>query len=200
MNNHNRVYHLLSNFTVSWDIDEILKKFIEDQANPVNERYPYYHPSKKPHWQIFHREIGICFARNFDISFKEECYEVIQKLKVIQKNINNSINSVLIEKFLTEKFVFSNVNLIKVMPNTEVELHNDITRNIALNIGLKNSNTHIGYVGEELDIQKFDQNRASTYTINEGDGYLISVKHPHCLKPVLTTNKIRYVISYTFSN
>lgn len=198
MNNLNIVYHLFSNFNVNWDLNTMLDKFIENQINPINIRLPYNHPSKKPHWQEFDKESGILFARNFHFNFKEECAFIVDKLSSIKKNIANLDNR-LVKRFLEEKFVFSKINLIKVVPNTKVVLHSDITRNIALNIGLKNSNTHITYVSEDLNIKNFDKSNKSKYILNDGDGYLISVRHPHCLDPIIENKDPRYVLTYTLN-
>lgn len=200
MNNSNIVYHLFSDFKVSWDIELILEKFIPE-LNISGKLFPFAHRSRKPHWQKFNTNIS--FARNFPNNFLNECKEVSEKLKKIQQEYKNNItkenSNLLVERFLKENINYKKVSLIKVPSQIPVHLHTDITRSIALNIGLKNSNTHITYVSDDLNIKNFFKSKKSSYTLQDGDGYLVSVRYPHFLDPLTKNDSIRYIITYNIS-
>jgi hypothetical protein len=88
------------------------------------------------------------------------------------------------------------VNVIRTIGGSSVPVHCDITRDTCINIGLRNSDTFrtvIGYDSSELD---FYNKPTQSYTMNDGDAYLISIKNAHCVESLITEALPRYIITY----
>jgi hypothetical protein len=200
MNNTNHLYKkIFSGFTVSWDIDELEHSF----ENITLDKYHvtnYLDLKNRTHWQCY--KSGIAFARNFHVNFKKECIEVYDKLKNYQHSLSqNYDNDPLLIKFLKHEIKPGRVNLTKIMPNYNVEPHVDITRSVCLNIGLKRSNKWNTIIGDTCIVNEYKSEQSPTFTINDGDGYLMLVENVHSVVCADHTNQLpRYVITYNLLN
>lgn len=179
MNNTSHLYKkIFSGFNVSWDIEELEDKF-ESITLDKYYRIPYSDPNNRTHWQFYNS--GIAFLRNFHINFKEECNEVVAKLQNQQRilSISPDVDNPLITEFLKTDLRPGKVTIIKILPNSDVKKHVDITRNVCLNIGLKRSNKWNTIIGDTCIEEEYDPEHSPSYTINDGDGYLMLVKNVH---------------------
>lgn len=204
---HNLFFKLCSNFTVSWDIENLLKKFIEDKVDPEAEKrkhhLPYSDPSGKPHWQLF--PTGISFSRNFYQNFSAECLEVAIKLKNLQLDIKNkNLDNTLVKEFSNCNIFPNRISLIRVLPGRNVSPHIDFTRNYSLNIGLRNSNSGITYISYNQDIEfnKYQNSPKLHFTVNDGDAYILDVSKAHSVESLVpkSSSIIRYLITYNLKN
>lgn len=191
-------YKISSNFKVSWDIDSIINKFIDVDIPSV--RLPYSDPKGNPHWQYFPTQLS--FARNFFKNFKNECIEIADQLITLQHTIKLKTyknESLLIDIFLNHKINPAGVNIIRMLPGDNAKLHKDITRNLCINIGLRNSNICKTSIGEDNDIKKFWPGKKFDYIMEDGDVYIIKINNPHCVEPLVKSEQklTRYVISYS---
>ena len=184
---------IFSDFAVSWDPEVITKDFIEVYTP---NRAIYDPIDGKSYWQKFPN--NILFARNFYNNCTAECIEVVERLRVIQESMSVEGNH-LINIFKNHKLSPKKVNLIKTVPGTDVGLHQDITRTICLNIGLKNSNKWETQISNSNNIKDFNISHKHSFTMNDGDGYLLHINNPHQVV-CLTKNDLgsqRFIISYT---
>lgn len=200
------VYKISDNFTINWDPEEISSKF--DTINRPHEHYPFNDPSGLAHWQLY--PTNIAFGRNFYSNYKAECVEVAEKLKDIQEKLRDEILcdeqsfplNHLTETFLNHKIIPNRVNLLKTIPGKDVELHIDATRDLCINIGLKNSNKWTTAISKDSNIKNFESSEKNTFSINDGEAYIILINNPHtakCLnKSDLTST--RFLITYNLTN
>ncbi len=182
------VYKLFENFKVSWD-PEILEQKFTSTKNVFSDGTTH------PFWQYFNTKIS--FGRNLYINFKSECEEVIDNLIMYQKNIAPGQNN-LLDIFLKSPLNPLRVTIMKILPSDDVKPHIDVTRNLALNIGLKNSNKWTTIVSNTTIISEFDNHMQEKYILNDGDGYLVNIKKVHKVLRNSYVDSPRYVISYNF--
>ena len=181
-------------FTISWDINKIEEQFVNVEI-PKGVQI-HNDPLKRPHWQTY-TSSTISFARNFFHNFPAECNEVAEQLRVIQQAA--IANHQLIDKFLSHTISAENTGIIKVLAGDSVNAHCDITRNISINIGLKNSNAGTTFISNNKNIEEFWQQNLSSYTMQDGDVYLLQVENSHAVKSNVNKDSglCRYVITYT---
>jgi hypothetical protein len=201
MNDTSQLYQkIFSEFSVSWNIDELEREFETIELDRYYRR-PYSDPNNRTHWQHF--SSGIAFCRNFHLNFNKECIEVAEELKKHQRTISQSYRSDnrLILEFLRHNIRPDRVNITKIMPTKHVGAHVDITRDICLNIGLKRSNKWDTLIQDTLTVENFEPEQAHRFVIDEGTGYLMSVKHVHSVACNDYSNQLpRYVITYNLLN
>jgi hypothetical protein len=198
-------YKIAENFTVSWDPEEISLGF--NTINRTHDRSPYYDPSGVTHWQLY--PTNVAFGRNFYSNYKAECIEVAKKLKDIQEKLRDEMLSGeqsfplnrLTETFLNHKIVPNKVNLLKTVPGKDIELHYDSTRDLCINIGLKNSNKWETVISKDPNIKNFEGSKKNTFLMNDGDAYIMLINNPHtaiCLNKsdLIST---RFLITYTMT-
>lgn len=191
------IYQIDTNFSVDWDPEKLSENF------PVftrTKRTPYFDSTGGPHWQFY--QSGVFFGRNFYINYKKECNEVAEKLKIVQKKIKlaqHNFSNNLINNFLNHEIHPSRVNLLKTTPGKDIQLHCDVTRNLCINIGLKNSNKWLTVISKDPDINNFEISQKDSFLINDGDVYLISIKNPHTAVCLNTEDLVstRFLITYT---
>jgi hypothetical protein len=199
-------YKIGENFTVSWDPEEISLGF--DTINRPYERAPYYDPSGAAHWQLY--PTNVAFGRNFYSNYKAECAEVAEKLKIIQERLRDERLSgnqsfpinYLTKTFLNHKIVPNKVNLLKTIPGKDIGLHSDVTRDLCINIGLKNSNKWQTVISEDANIKNFESSEKNTFLMNDGDAYVILINNPHtaiCLNKY-DLESTRFLITYNMTN
>jgi hypothetical protein len=192
------VFELLTKgIKLSWDPEELTKDFkaVSDKNNNVISL-----PGGEPHWQYF--DNGIYFSRNLSLAFPAHCKEVINTLTELQNVVKESLNnSYMMQLFANSELRIDRVLLIKVASGKGVKLHFDSTRDYAINIGLKNSNTcltHI-YSGDKIEhLLINEKNIKHTLQMNDGDAYLIATCQPHAVESLISSNDNtdRYLISY----
>jgi hypothetical protein len=113
--------------------------------------------------------------------------------------------SSMVQQFLDHKLSLARLTIIRVDSDHAVGIHYDSTRNFAINIGLKNSNTCITniYTGPVVletphTLKITDNNVKHTYRMSDGDVYLVNTKQPHEVVPLHSeSGKSRYIASYS---
>jgi|LauGreDrversion4_2_1035121.scaffolds.fasta_scaffold95428_3 hypothetical protein len=194
----NDVFELIGNGIIfSWDPEEISKDFkvISNKGNNVITL-----PNKEPHWQYF--DSGIYFSRNLNHAFPSLCKEILKTLMVVQNNVKALPNkSSMMKLFADHKLNIDRILLVKVKSGQSVNLHFDSTRDYAINIGLKNSNTCLTdiYSGDKVEhLLINEKNTKHTFQMNDGDAYLIATCQPHAVRSLtsINDNVDRYIISY----
>lgn len=192
------LFELLSQgIKMSWDPEDLTKNFrvVSDKNDKVIRLL-----NGEPHWQYF--DSGIYFSRNLNHGFPSLCKEILKTLTVLQNNVKASAsNSYMLQVFANHKLSMDKIVLIKVKSGQSVNLHFDSTRDYAINIGLKNSNTCLTdiYSGDKVDPGLINEkNIKHTFQMNDGDAYIIATRQPHAVRSLTSTNdnKDRYLISY----
>jgi hypothetical protein len=192
------VFELLGQgIKMSWDPEELTRDFkvINDKSDKVIRL-----PNGEPHWQYF--DSGIYFSRNLNRAFPSQCKEVLKTLTVLQNNLKAlATTSHMIQLFTNQTLSMDKIVLIKVKSGQSVNLHFDSTRDYAINIGLKNSNTCLTdvYSGTRVEnVLVNEKNVKHTFQMNDGDAYMIATCQPHAVRSLtLATDNIdRYLISY----
>lgn len=185
-----------TNFVIPWDPEVMTESFTEIIGK---DNSPFSNSAGIPHWQTYN--IGISFARNFYINFKKECSEVANQLIELQNTLRKDTttpNSKLYDIFLKLKIQHSNINLIRTQSGINVLPHYDSTRNYAINIGLKNSNSCITYITTDSMTDAYWDKPQYSYITSDGDIYLVAVKNAHAVKTLVkkTDNSNRYLVTY----
>ena len=206
---NNSFEKIYTNFKIDWNIDDLLQKFTDEIIDPINaiqkkRNYAYGKPDGSPHWQFFD-DANISFGRNIIKNFPNEMQHLLDKLQEVQYELKNITQpSDFLQLFLTHKLDVSRINLIKVNAHAFVNPHYDFTkttsRDIALNIGLKNSSSHITCIRNDNNIKSFwVEGEYKTFTMNDGDIYLLKTKNAHALNPnqLVQSTEPRYIITYT---
>jgi len=190
-----------STFTVDWDIEELTKDF------PILKtgKDPVVLANGPAYWQYF-KETKIYFARNFHILYKNETIELMKKLLMIKENLKTlKHKSSMVNQFIDHNLSLDRLTFIRVDSSHAVEVHYDSTRNFAINIGLKNSNTCITniYTGPIVhnspsSLKIADDNVRYTYRMSDGDVYLVNTKQLHEVIPLRhESGQSRYIASYS---
>jgi hypothetical protein len=191
----NEYIKISSGVNFTWEVEDLVKKFVDVDV-PGSARV-YSDPLNRPHWQMYHHS-NIAFARNFSINFPRECEEVVDRLRLVQHSMKSqSINHHLIGEFIQHNINPGKVSLIKTW-HEDVEPHCDVTRNISINIGLKNSNKGTTYISDNTNHEQFWEQNLTSYTMEDGDVYLLHTKNAHTVKSNFdpTSESIRYIVTY----
>jgi hypothetical protein len=189
-----------TSFEISWDPEELLAGI--DVMSDENETKIIRKNNNAPHWQ-YYPTTRVYFARNVNHAFTKQCKEVIEKLTIIQDKLkDHPVKSWMTESFLKHKLTIDNIGIIKVASGISVDVHRDINRYFALNIGLKNSNTCTTHVYEGPIIEKTLINDTSikhSFTMQDGDVFFVAVNSPHSVESNINkeNNKDRYILTYT---
>jgi hypothetical protein len=201
---------LADNFKVSWDIDSITDKIIEDIRIPgVKHPIDFNHPTGEAWWRNNYTIWGdydsvyTSFVRNFPKNFFDECTEVVDKLKEIQRSYAAipTDNKTMIE-FINHEIIPQRVNLVRTVGGRHWPAHSDFTRSVIINIGLQNSNTHVVKFSEALEFNNLEEaeqiynSPTIDYIMNDGDVYLLEAKKGHWVKAVTSLPEYRYTITY----
>ena len=185
-----------SEFNLLWSIEELAQQFVDVEIPPGVPVYA--DPAKQPHWQLFQSRVA--FARNFFANFPAQCSEAADQLQLLQHAVrSNSPDHPLVNKFLSHAVSADRVGIIRVLPGDSVDPHYDVTRNISINIGLKNSNAGTTYISNNKNIKQFWQQNLSSYTMQDGEVYLVEVKNTHAVKSNVNSDsgQTRYIITYS---
>ena len=186
---------LADDFKVNWNLDDIINKISNDIIDPTNNLGPYFDLSGIAHWQYYTR-VNISFTRNFYRNFPMECVEVAIKLKNLQKLYADTSTNDLLQSFIKHEIKPERVNIIRTMNNENVLPHSDVTRDICINIGLRNSNLAKTRMSEHTDATYFNDKPTTDFIMNNGDVYLLSTKNAHSVEPVTYIQEPRYIITY----
>ena len=187
---------LAQDFKVSWDIDSIVGKISDDIKDPNNNLGPYYDPSGLCHWQ-YYLLVNISFTRNFFKNFPLECFEVAKGLKELQRKYAQiPTEDELLLSFINHQIAPQRVNIIRTMTNGNVQPHSDVTRDVCVNIGLRNSNISKTRMSSSTDETKFYDTPTTNFIMNDGDVYLLSTKNAHSVETITESSEPRYIITY----
>jgi hypothetical protein len=193
-----------STFNVSWDIEFLTKDF------PIitTGKDPLILADGTAHWQYYEHS-SVYFARNFHILYKDESIELMKNLLAVRENLKTLTHkSFMVKRFIYHKPSLDRLTIIRIDSNKVVAPHHDSTRNFAINIGLKNSNTCVTniYTGPiQLDpesnfqsVKITSDNVKHTYRMSDGDVYFVNTSQPHEVIPLYPeSNKSRYIASYS---
>lgn len=169
------------NINIDCMLDSITKEVSCNQPN-IDDTY----------WQLTPRNLTPC--RNFSRNFSKECQEVCKQLEKLQNQYRFS-NEFLISQFVQETINWSKLTILRT-GNTIVTPHVDIGRHIAVNIGLKNSNTADTLISHHSLVDNFWEQSLESFTMNDLDVYLVLVKNSHSVKPLEGISKYRYIFTY----
>lgn len=192
---------ILSNFPISWDMEHI-EQYFSEEVSGLDNVWGTGKSDNTPHWQYYTAgAAGIRVSRNFSLNFKNECMEIIIKLKQLQDKLRKeTYRSPLLDIFLNKQFTYDSykaIHLLKTSANGNISPHIDPRRSIALNIGLKNSNaceTIFSNIIKEKDVLDFEKADHSSFIMEDGDVYLMSVNNAHRVKS-LSKDRDRYIIT-----
>jgi hypothetical protein len=188
-----------------FDIEELEKTFIEDQFNPIEE--PIIHPSGKPHWQ-YYIKTQLYVARNMSNTFPSEMNKICEQLKCIQNQCkaDDFLNkNSLVKEFCSSPITAENISFIKIPPKNKnatghtIQPHCDIGRKLALNIGLKNSNSCTTHIIDSTTATDFSNHEQYSYNMNDGEAWLLKVSNAHAVTSHSDTVS-RYILTYTVAN
>lgn len=185
-----------SEFDLSWSIEELVQQFVDVEIPPSVQVYA--DPSGQPHWQLFKSRVA--FARNFFANFPVQCREAADQLQLLQHAVrSNSPEHPLVDKFLSHAVSADHIGIIRVLPGDSVAPHCDVTRNNSINIGLKNSNAGTTYISDNKNEKQFWKQNLSSYTMQDGEVYLVEVKNSHAVKSNVNSDsgQTRYIITYS---
>ncbi len=193
------------NFFIDWDIKTVIGKFIHEKVfsdDPTIRQLPISDPSGALHWQVF--SPGLAFSRNFYINFPNECEQIANKIRALQCDLLNTeitTDDYLIKSFLEHTVNKHGINLIRILPGKGIGPHFDITRDISINIGLQNSETCTTNIAFTPTVDNFYKNPMVSYTMNDGDVYLLLVKNAHSVTSNISTDsdRVRYIITYNIN-
>lgn len=183
-------------FQVDWDLDKI--ESLSKLHPPIytDDQGKFTRDHKDFRWIYFKSKL--CLTQNFSKWFPDETSIFLNKFKQIQEDISKKETLFNIEKkFLNHTPEGRNLEISKIFPGNTVDIHRDWTRHVALNIGLKNSNTHEIFVSECKTVEDFNSSQKQSYIMQDGDAYFLKSKYYHTVCPILPiTDKVRYIISY----
>jgi len=176
---------LVDNFDLKIDLNTTL--------NSITKEIPWGEPNTDDaFWQLTPRNLTPC--RNFSKNFSKECQIVCSQLELLQNQYKFSSNS-LVLKFVKEQLDWKKLTIIRTS-DTIVTPHVDIGRHIAVNIGIKNSNTASTFISNSAVIDNFWEQQLESFTMNDLDVYLVLVKNSHSVKPLEGISKYRYIFTY----
>jgi len=189
---------LTSNFKVDLNLEEMFLQFgPEFVCEPGSEKG--YVISSKDHrvfWQTYLN--GTAFARDFSFTFPNEAKKITDQIRALQNQVFES-DSPLIKTFKAATIFPMDLMLLRI--NQDARVHIDGNRAVALNIGLRNSNTKETVISEDTNIENFQESKLHSFTMEDGDAYLINTRHPHAVNSISKENcyNPRYIITHTIA-
>jgi hypothetical protein len=189
---------LTSNFRVELNLEEMFLQFgPEFIIEPSNGKgYVTKSKDQRVFWQTYLN--GTSFARDFSFTFPNETKKIVDQIRALQNQVFES-DSPLIKTF-KEATIFP-VDLMLLRIDQDARVHIDGNRGIALNIGLRNSSSKETWVSEDTNIENFQQSKLHSFTMLDGDAYLLNTRHPHAVKSLANENcnNPRYIITHTIA-
>jgi hypothetical protein len=189
---------LASNFKVELNLEEMFLQFgPEVIAKPSDGKG---HVVKSKDQQVFWQTYlnGTSFARDFSFTFPNESKKIVEQIRMLQNQISQS-DSPLIKTFKAATIFPVDLMLLRI--NQDAGVHIDGNRRVALNIGLRNSNSKQTVISEDTNIENFQESKLHSFTMEDGDAYLINTRHPHAVSsiPKENWNSPRYIITHTIA-
>jgi hypothetical protein len=188
---------LTSNFKIDLDLEKMLLQFGPEVLVKPSDGAGHVITADKDQqvfWQTYLN--GTSFARGFRFTFPNETTEIIDQIRILQSQVSE-IDSPLIKKFKEAVIRPNDLFLLRV--KRDADPHIDGNRSLALNIGLKNSSSRETIISNDTNIKKFWSSNLHSFTMEDGDAYLINTTHPHAVKSSAKENwdNPRYLISYS---
>jgi len=199
---------LAHDFNVSWDIKSITDNVKEDTRTQAEIFKKFIHTTHA--WWMNYYEVWedndtlyASFAVNFPTYFYDECIEVADKLKKIQREyaIIPTDNKTMLE-FVNHEIIPERINLVRSVGGVDWPSHSDGSRSVNINIGLHNSNTHVVKFSETMEFdhltgaEQIYDSPTVDYIMNDGDVYLLNAKKGHWVKALTPLPDYRYVLTY----
>jgi hypothetical protein len=198
-----RFFKLTDYLKLDFNLDALIAKFDGDRIDPSGKDDIYSDPSGVLHWQYFTGS-GARFARNVYHNLKPECESIAHSLQNLQDRIGADSTlreNPMINEFLNHRISSDRITLIKQAAGLPVKPHIDSNRILTLNIGLRHSNTGKTYVSGSSDVKNFATSDLQSYTMNDGDVYLLKTANAHCVESLVTADSLldRYIVTYAIS-
>jgi hypothetical protein len=189
---------LTSNFKVELNLEEMFLQFGPEFICEPSDGKGYVTKSKdhRVFWQTYLN--GTSFARDFSFTFPREAEKIVDQIRALQNQVFES-DSPLIKTFKAATIFPVDLMLLRINQNACV--HVDGKRAIALNIGLRNSNSKETVISEDTNIENFQESKLHSFTMEDGDAYLINTRHPHAVNSISKENcsDPRYIITHTIA-
>ena len=198
-----RFFKLTDHLKLDFNLDAMIAKFDGDRIDPTGKNNYYSDPSGVLHWQYFTLTgPNVLFARNVYRNLKSESESIVHSLQNLQKYIDADSTireNPMISEFLNHQINPDRISLMKQTAGSDIAPHFDRNRRLTLNIGLRNANAGKTYVSDSSDESNFATSDLQSYTMNDGDVYLLKTANVHSVKSLVTAeSKLdRYIISYT---
>jgi hypothetical protein len=186
-----------TNFKISFDLDTVLSKFVNDVIDPGGTVYS--DPTGAPHFQQYMSGVGI--TRNFYKNFPRECATIAIQLKKIQQLVSASpvpVDDLLTHAFVNHVIKPGNINLIRIKAGENAAPHSDTNRKICINIGLRNSNSCVTHITENESIEDFWNKLRHSFIMEDGDIYILNIRNSHAVESLVDKDSgiTRYIITY----
>jgi len=189
---------LASNFKVELNLEEMFLQFGPEVIAKPSDGKGYVVKSKDQQvfWQTYLN--GTSFARGFSFTFPNEAEKITNQIRMLQNQISQS-DSPLIKTFKSATIFPIDLMLLRI--NQDAGVHIDGNRRVALNIGLRNSNSKQTVISEDTNIENFQESKLHSFTMEDGDAYLINTRHPHAVNSISKENwnSPRYIITHTIA-
>lgn len=190
---------LTSNFKIDLNLEEMFKIFSKEYIVKPTDGPGFMHyieGSSEVYWQTYLN--GTAFSRGFYLAFPEETKQIISQIQELQQNTLEN-GSTLIKRFREDVVDPQHIYLIRIKAGTNAEPHIDGNRSLALNIGIRNSNSRETIISEDTDIKNFWRSTKHSFRMEDGDAYLINTSYPHAVKTTVNTERInaRYLLTYS---
>ena len=189
---------LTSNFKVELNLEEMFLQFGPEFICEPSDGKGYVTKSKDQQvfWQTYLN--GTSFARGFSFTFPNEAEKIVDQIRLLQNQVSE-FDSPLIKTFKSAKIFPIDLMLLRI--NQDARVHIDGNRRIALNIGLRNSNSKETFISEDTNIENFQESKLHSFTMEDGDAYLINTRHPHAVNSIVkeNCNNPRYIITHTIA-
>lgn len=196
---------LASDFKFEWDLDDLTSQFGPEIFH--GSEVPKYFPDdeSRAYFQTF--DVGLGTSINFWRQFEKECSDVVDKVKKLQQEVRLKVDSgeyertELIELLLKKQVRVNDIIVLKMKANQGAMPHIDRRRTKALNIGIKLSSACQTLLRPDSNIVEDFYTREEpplSYTMNDGDVYLVDVGVPHAVKsnmPDLPDTRYRYILT-----
>jgi hypothetical protein len=198
-----RFFKLTDHLKLDFNLDALITKFDGDRIDPSGKNGIYADPSGVLHWQYFTGS-GARFARNVYRNLKTECESIVHSLQNLQNYIGaNSMmhENPMVNEFLNHRISSDRITFIKQAAGLPLKPHIDSNRRLTLNIGLRNSNTGKTYVSDSSDVKNFATSDLQSYTMADGDVYLLKTANAHSVESLVTADSEldRYIVTYAIA-
>ena len=198
-----RFFKLTDHLKLDLNLDALIAKFDGDRIDPSGKDGIYSDLSGVLHWQYFTGS-GARFARNVYRNLKPECESIAHSLHDLQDRIGADSamrENPMVNEFLNHRINAKRITFIKQAAGLPVKPHIDSNRILTLNIGLRNANTGKTYVSDSSDPKSFKTSNLQSYTMADGDVYLLKTANIHSVESLVTADSEldRYIVTYAIA-